>query len=191
MDLSPKWAFRALIASMLLLSGYWTVDVQVRRMRLFGSTASLEIASGGEVVFGQAIDGDEISVKHGDQTFTVRLLGIKAFDVSNEPGLGDPGQRAIDTLQRYAGKSGRVLFPERNVDGAGRLLAYLEVEGTDVGAELVRDGWALVYTKYPFSEMEAYLALEELAQVEHRGLWSSPKATERALKVQAGWEGEP
>lgn len=188
MELSPSLSFKLIIASMLGLSVYFTIDVQLRRQALRGSASSLEIADGAEVVIDTPLDGDELSVHHGDQTFTVRLLGVKAFDVSNEPGLGDPGQRAIDTLSRYNGANAVLRFDDLVTDRADRMIARLEVEGSDVGAALIGDGWALAYTKYPFPQLDTYVAREAIARQQRRGLWSIPKATERALKLHATWE---
>lgn len=188
MEISPGLSFNALIASMIGLSVYFTVDVQMRRTALRGSTASLTIADGDPITVDTPIDGDELSVHHDDQTFTVRLLGVKAFDVSNEPGLGDPGQRAIDTLARHKGKDGEVRFASLAYDRADRLLARVEVDGEDVGEALIAEGWAVTYTKYPFPEMDAYLVRQAEAERQRRGLWSSPKAAERARKLRASWE---
>lgn len=188
MEVSPGLSFNALIASMIGLSVYFTVDVEMRRMALRGSTASLSLADGDPITIDTPIDGDELSVHHEDQTFTIRLLGVKAFDVSNEPGLGDPGQRAIDSLGRHKGKGGTVHFETMTFDRADRLLARVKIDDLDVGEDLIAEGWAITYTKYPFPEMDQYLARQATAQQQRRGLWSSPKATERALKIRAGWE---
>ncbi|MEZ4318591.1 MAG: thermonuclease family protein [Myxococcota bacterium] len=190
MELSPTAAFRLLIASMLMLSVYFTVDVELRRYALQGDATGLALEDGATVQIEQPIDGDELAMRLGDAAFTLRLLGVKAFDVTNEPGLGNPGQRAVDQLARLNGRSGTVRSDGTTLDRNDRLIAALDVDGEDVGAALVREGWAVVYTKYPFPDLDAYLALEAEARAEHRGLWSSPKATERAQLMRASWEAD-
>ncbi|MCB9679579.1 MAG: thermonuclease family protein [Alphaproteobacteria bacterium] len=190
MEISPAAAFRLLLASMLSLSVYFTIDVELRRWALQGDASQVSLKDGDAVVIDQPLDGDELAVRRGDDAFTVRLLGVKAFDPSNEPGLGNPGQRAIDALARHAGREAVVRFDTHDIDGANRLLAVVEVDGADLGAELIRDGWALVYTKYPFPDLDAYLELEAEAEREHRGMWSSPRASERARLVRSTWKAE-
>lgn len=176
---------------MLLLSLYFTADVEYRRRVLQGSASAVVLVDGDTVIIERPIDGDEVAVRHDDAALTVRLLGVKTFDLTNEPGLGNPGEHAVDLLGRHNGQTAVVHFEQRALDGADRLLARLEVDGEDLGASLVRDGWAFVYTKYPFPRMPAYLALEAEAQEARRGLWSSPKATERARLTRAAWEVDP
>ena len=191
MEISPTAAFRLLIGSMLLLSTYFTADVEYRRYVLQGSASAVQLDDGATVVIERPIDGDELAVQHDGDALTVRLLGIKTFDVSNEPELGNPGQRAVDALQRYSGRVAVVHYDERVLDGADRLVARIEVDGDDLGAGLVREGWALVYTKYPFAAMEPYQVLEAEAEAAHRGLWSSPRAAERARLMRVAWEIQP
>ena len=63
---------------------------------------------------------------------------------------------------------------EPNKDRYGRLLRYVYKtrSGTDdIGRELVREGWAEVYLKYPTSRTPAYLKVQAVAKRHHRGIW--------------------
>ena len=176
---------------MLALSTYFTIDVEVRRRALFGSAQRSSVATGDVVVLGRAIDGDEVSVlTAAGETLTVRLLGVKAFEHTNQPGLGDPGARATDELARFVGQEATVTIGDVALDGADRLLAYLEVGETDLGARLLDEGWVLAYTRFAFDRQDAYRSLEQAAREARRGLWASPRATERALGMRASWESE-
>ena len=52
--------------------------------------------------------------------------------------------------------------PER--DRYGRLLAYIELDGLDVGAELMRRGLAVADGRFPCDRLEEYLELQEEAR---------------------------
>ena len=61
------------------------------------------------------------------------------------------------------------------------------IETRDLGKKLVRDGIAIVYRKYPFKEMDAYVMAENTARTERRGLWRQTKAVKRAQALQQAW----
>ncbi|MFP4608581.1 MAG: thermonuclease family protein [Candidatus Saliniplasma sp.] len=53
----------------------------------------------------------------------------------------------------------------------GRYLAYVELEnGTDLGAELVKSGWAWVYMEGYCQREEQYLDYEEVARDGNKGV---------------------
>lgn len=192
MDFSPTMVFRLLLALLCVPAAYFTVDVEWRKARVRGSAVDLELSSGDSVTLLSAIDGDEVSVRRGGRTFTVRLLGIKAFEALNEPGLGGLGQRATDALDRHRDRGDLTLrFTEQASDPSGRILAYLHGGETDLGRALVGDGVVLVYTKYPFDRSAEYLATEGEARAQRRGIWAHPKAAQRASAVRTSWEASP
>ena len=106
--------------------------------------------------------------------------GAIARAVITSSGARPARTSAIDTLQRYAGKSGRVLFPERNVDGAGRLLAYLwrRDDGLFVNGSLVDDGFADTLSIEPnVAHRRDLSARRAVARAAGRGMWGScPRA---------------
>jgi endonuclease YncB( thermonuclease family) len=73
----------------------------------------------------------------------------------------------------------------RETDRYGRLLVICRVNGTDIGADLVRNGHAVDYGLYP--------AEEKAASEDRRGLWSGtferPEAYRRRLR-EGGAVGE-
>ena len=57
---------------------------------------------------------------------------------------------------------------KRDVDRYGRLIAQCFAGSTDLGAEQVRQGWAVAYRKYS----RAYVTEEEQARRARRGIWA-------------------
>ena len=113
-------------------------------------------------------DGDTISILVQGRALRVRLAGIDA------PERGQPfsnaSRHALES--RVAGRD--VVVVERGRDGYGRLLGRVYVQGLDVGAEQVRDGYAWVFRRF---ERDAQLwALEAEAKAAQRGLWRDPRA---------------
>lgn len=95
----------------------------------------------------RVIDGDTVVIRLlGGWTDRVRLAGIDA------PERGEPGHDAATAFlaDRVQGRTVVLVF-EISGDGGpdrgrfGRVLARLEIDGVDVGAEMVRAGLAQVY----------------------------------------------
>ena len=110
-------------------------------------------------------DGDSITVlKDGRTRINVRLDGIDC------PELGqDFGRRA----KKFTGDLliGRTVKVEpRSLDGYGRTVARVRVDGRDVSADIVRAGFAWHYLRYSSDPVLA--AAEASARAGHRGLWA-------------------
>lgn len=189
-DISPTTAFWIVVSSLLACALFFTVSVEMRRGQWNDKDPELVVASGEAVKVIQIIDGDEVSVQRGDDVFVIRLLGIKCFSSKvNEPGISQIGAACEAALGRMAaGQSGTVEFDEFKKDKAKRLLAYLHIGERDVGEALVRQGVAMVYTRYAFSREAKYLAAEEAARTRARGLWGQPQPTDRAKALKAEWK---
>jgi endonuclease YncB( thermonuclease family) len=102
---------------------------------------------------------------------TVRLDGVDAPEARQtcEHG-GQPwacGAEATQALRGFLG--GRHVSCEGlGQDRFGRTLGRCWVGGEDVNAWLVREGWAVAYTRYSWR----YVPQEALARVERRGIWA-------------------
>lgn len=181
------WVFVAILAASTI---YFVVSVEQRRAAL-RSGHSIEVDSGTEVRLVRVMDADEVSVRTVDgEAFVVRLLGIKGFpSAANEPGLSGLGQEAMAALERMlVDKQTLLVYDELRLDSSGRVLAYLEIEGQDVGRLLVERGLVVVYTRYPFSREAIYQGAEAEVRSERRGLWGNPKAVERVNGWRAAWQ---
>ncbi|MFA6523743.1 MAG: thermonuclease family protein [Candidatus Peribacteraceae bacterium] len=121
------------------------------------------------------VDGDTIDVRMpGGSRERVRIVGI------DTPETKDPrkpvqcfGKEASDRMKEILLGNDVVLEkkPDENKDKYGRLLRYVSLNGEDVGASLIRDGYAFSYKVFPHPRLELYNALERKAEEEEAGLW--------------------
>jgi micrococcal nuclease len=106
---------------------------------------------------------DEQKVEH-----RVRLAGIDA------PELGQAfGRVARDRLRELALRQ-QVAVHLHDQDRYGRDLATLELDGRDLGRQLVAEGLAWHYERY--SDDAGLAAAEAEARAAGRGLWADPRA---------------
>ena len=121
-------------------------------------------------------DGDTITL---EDLGTVRFIGVDTPE-KNHPML--PIQFMAEEASAFTkrlclGKKIRLEydpFDEDKRGNYGRILAYPYLEdGTLVQKELLLNGYAICYTKYPFSEKRKrqFRIWEQKAQREERGLW--------------------
>ncbi|MCA3700774.1 MAG: thermonuclease family protein [Brevundimonas sp.] len=114
------------------------------------------------------IDGDTLEL-HGQR---LRLWGIDAPESRQTCERGGEtyrcGQVAANALDRHiAGRP--VDCTERDRDRYGRVVVQCSVAGRDIGAWMVRRGYAIRYTAYAGM---SYLPEEAAARLARRGLWS-------------------
>ncbi|MFG1364630.1 thermonuclease family protein [Xanthobacter versatilis] len=127
---------------------------------------------GGEELAGRAsvIDGDTIEI-HG---MRIRLEGIDAPEsrqICTERETGEPircGQKAAFFLADMLGEH-TVACIENGRDRYQRILAHCQVDGEDVGAAMVRAGWALAFVRYS----REYEAQEVEAKASGTGVWAT------------------
>ena len=129
------------------------------------------------------VDGDTIELADGRK---VRYLGI------NTPERGQPFYEEAKALnaQLVAGKQVRLEFDMDTRDQYGRVLAHVFVDGTHVNLELVRQGYANVYTVPPnLKYSEDLRAAERIARERQRGLWAQSSSPVRitALDPVSEW----
>ncbi len=116
----------------------------------------------------RVIDGDTIDIA-GQR---IRLHGIDTPESRQTCARGERevrcGRAATAALRRLIDNE-PVSCQERDVDRYGRIVAVcLNTEGQDVGAELVREGWALAYRQFSLD----YVGEELEAKATKAGLWS-------------------
>ena len=126
-------------------------------------------------------DGDTITALTSDkQSLRVRLTEIDA------PELGQPyDTRAKQALSALVfGKN--VQLDVAGADRHGRMLGRVYYGDIDVNAEMIRTGYAWAYRAYLTDAR--FLALEQEARRDKRGLWSLP-ASERVPPWE--WRRKP
>lgn len=126
----------------------------------------------GKVV--RVVDGDTIVVQIGRERQTTRALLIDTPETV-KPGTkvqcyGPEASAATKRLVRNRTVS--LTFDRELRDRYGRTLAYVDVDGRDLGAELVKGGFARVKV-YPPNKARAaaYKRLERQARRQRVGLW--------------------
>ncbi len=194
-DVTPTMAFWVVVALLFGFAGYFSASVESRRAALkTAKSQKLELKNGEELELVKVLDGDEVSMKRGEDVFIVRLVGVKCFDARVvEPGITEFGAACESALRRVltgSAKSVVLEYDEFRRDRAGRVLGYLRRNEQDVGEWLIEKGHAMAYTKYPFKRMANYIATQDRARTRRLGLWASDKARERALALGVQWESE-
>jgi endonuclease YncB( thermonuclease family) len=117
-----------------------------------------------EMVLGvaRALDGDSLVVAGRE----MRLQGIDAPELRQLCHLGGQsvpcGKQAMQALQRWLAR-GPVACTGTETDPYDRLLVVCRVNGADINADLVRNGFAVDFGRYPAEQQEARAA--------YRGLW--------------------
>lgn len=134
----------------------------------------------------RAVDGDTLKLSNGER---VRLIGIDTPESGYNPKLYRDAKRAKQdvktilaqglqakefTKKLCEGKKVRLEMDVQSQDKYSRLLAYVYLieDGTFVNAEIVKAGYAQVYTIPPnVKYQDLFLKLQKEARENKRGLW--------------------
>jgi endonuclease YncB( thermonuclease family) len=116
----------------------------------------------------QVVDGD--SLRRGETE--IRLYGIDApeyrqscFDKSRtEYACG----KQAATILRSLVKGQQVACSSIDTDHYGRAVSVCKIDKLDLNAEMVRQGWAVAYSKHSLN----YVGLEAEARRAKRGIWA-------------------
>ena len=131
------------------------------------TTVTTAPPAGGSVVT-RVVDGDTFEVQIDGHTEDVRIIGI------NSPEWGEclAAEAGRWLRARVGGKAVRLVADETDRDQYGRLLRYVELDGADVGVEIVRAGLA-VARRYPpdTARAEALEAAQQEAKAATVGMW--------------------
>jgi micrococcal nuclease len=173
----------AITAGFLFVAG-WILGLQSSRQSPADSTdnSPTELARCLRV-----LDGDTFEVEWQGQNERVRLLGIDAPETRRTKTLRaqaelldiDPdfllryGEITKQTAENWLlNRDVRLIFPNDEVlrDNFGRLLCYVELQGTDIGERLLLGGNAIIYEAAHPRE-ESYRLFQAEAQKQRRGIW--------------------
>jgi micrococcal nuclease len=122
----------------------------------------------------EVLDGDTIRVARGDDTDTVRLLGIDTPETHHptKPVECFGPEAASYTEAHLRGRSVQLEADIEGRDRYGRRLAYVILDGERFNDELVRRGYARLLVIEPNREHARAMLQEELdAKRAGRGLW--------------------
>lgn len=132
-------------------------------------------ASEDRVIVTTVVDGDTFKVQL-DKVESVRIIGIDTPEtVHPSKPVQCFGKEASAKLKELL--QGKEVALEKNPaedrDKYDRLLRYVNLDGVDIGAKMIEEGYAFSYKQYPHPRLEAYNTLEQAAREENRGLWGS------------------
>ncbi|MFQ5612409.1 MAG: thermonuclease family protein [Anaerolineae bacterium] len=129
-----------------------------------GSTPTPE-EDEGLIQVATVVDGDTIELADGRR---LRYIGMNTPE-RDQPFYREATQANLDLVE---GRQVRLEFDVAQTDRFGRLLAYVWLGETMVNLELVRQGYATVFTVPPNVKYEANLrAAQREAREAERGLW--------------------
>ena len=142
----------------------------------------------GEAEVTRVVDGDTFHAEIDGRDWSVRLIGVDAPETIHPLLPPQPyGKEASDYLkQRLEGQSVELEFEGNKTDIYGRLLALVTLDGRLINAELLEDGYARAYLKFPFRLQDEFHRLEEQAKAAKVGLWGM--AAEKNIDSEASKE---
>lgn len=124
-----------------------------------------------ETTVARAIDGDTIELADGTR---VRYIGID----TPETGQCFGSEAAQENKRLVEGKKVKLETDVQKLDKYGRLLAYVFVDNLFVNEELVRQGFAKIYTYPPdIKYTEKFIAAQKEAREKEVGLWAQSACT--------------
>lgn len=123
----------------------------------------------------RVVDGDTIELENGEK---VRYIGIDTPETKhpNKAIQCFGVEAAVQNKELVEGKAVRLEKDVTDRDRYGRLLRYVYVGEKFINYELVRQGFALVYTYPPDVKYnEVFLEAQKQAREEKLGLWNMCK----------------
>ena len=118
-------------------------------------------------------DGDTFKINIDGETETVRIIGIDTPELSPKECFAED---AKEKLKNLIGGENVFLEPgsgSDNKDYYGRLLRYVyDANSNDVGASMIKEGYAYSYEKYPHEKLSEYESFEAEAKEDLKGLWN-------------------
>lgn len=151
------WALAGLVVAIIALSAI----LHEPRLPAAALAQGMELACTVQAVY----DGDTLRARCPDGTVTVRMFGIDAPEMKQEPW----GARSRDALRALLPQRAEITLRVRDQDRYGRTVAQVLVGERDAGLELVRQGRAVVYAQY--NDSIAYRQAETEARQARRGIW--------------------
>jgi micrococcal nuclease len=139
----------------------------------------------------RVVDGDTLLLINGER---VRLIGVDTLEVHESKKLYRDAKRSgrdIKNIKALGGRSSaftreivdkkqiRLHFAPNNAylghrDKYGRILAYVFLmDGTFLNAEIIKQGYRFVYTRFPFKYLEEFRRYERRARESKRGIWGN------------------
>jgi micrococcal nuclease len=135
------------------------------------------------------VDGDTFAVTLNGKRETVRIIGIDTPE-TRKPNTAVQcyGPAASAYLKNLIGEQTVRLESDPlndNRDKYGRLLRHVYLpDGRSVAKESIRGGYGFAYTVFPFTGKAEFVAAEQQAKKEVKGLWGNCEITEQNGRKQ-------
>jgi micrococcal nuclease len=131
-----------------------------------------------EALVTRVVDGDTIHIRTSEGVeATVRLIGVDAPEMNSHNNR--PPDHYAEQATKYArarldGKTIRLRLDDPQTrDRYGRLLAYVYLNESDnFNLDLIHDGEAYAYRRYPHTFSAQFETAENEARKKRRGLWN-------------------
>ena len=159
------------------------MSIRVHFWLLVFSLAAAGLAAGETVRVVRVSDGDTIVVEGGVK---IRLLGIDAPELHHpcKPVQCYAKEARRFVAGRVQGQLVNLTFEETGPDSFDRTLAWVwygpEFK-TLLNAEIVEEGYAFSFRKYPTSRLEELNRLEAEARAEQRGMWAPDACADKII----------
>ncbi len=130
-----------------------------------------------KVEVNRVVDGDTIVVDYEGRLIRLRLIGVDTPETVHpfKP-VEFYGKQASEYLKKLlTGQEISLRFEPNKMDKYGRLLAYVYLDDLLVNEEIIRLGYGLAYTRFPFAFLDDFVLVEALAQENALGLWQNKK----------------
>lgn len=137
---------------------------------------SIRARTSDSITVNRVVDGDTLKIILNGQEETVRVIGIDTPEtVDSRKPIECFGREASSKMNSLVeGKEVELQEdPAQERDKYDRLLRYVHMNGQDIGAKMIREGYAFSYKSFPHPRLEKYNRLEQEAREAARGLWSS------------------
>jgi len=186
----PRRRFHSLYRAITILAAV----ILFCTLAVSSPAATVAAPPGERVLVTDVVDGDTIKVLRGRQQVTVRLIGV------DTPETGRPDtpvqfygpEAAHFTRRSLLEKRVRLAFETTNRPGGStdkyeRILAYVFTDDEkNFNLELIRQGFAKVFTKYPFQYQAEFIRAERAARKAGRGLWNDEHRAEWSDPARRG-----
>jgi micrococcal nuclease len=132
--------------------------------------------NGYKVLISRVIDGDTIEFNCNGKKEKIRIIGIDTPEtVHPRKPVECFGPEASKKMKEFALNKKVALKKSKTSNNRGRygrLLRYIEINGKDIGAELIKQGYAFSYKKCSHDKFKRYNQFEAEAKENAIGLWS-------------------
>lgn len=130
------------------------------------------VVTGSEIIVRRVVDGDTLVLSDGTR---VRLIGVDTPETKHPSRPVEYfGKEASEfTRREIEGRPVRLEYDWQKTDRYGRTLAYVfrASDGFFLNAELIKQGYAHAYTRFPFKRLEDFRNYEREARKKEAGLW--------------------